>query len=91
MDAKDRVVVERFPAEKLPDDFAEAQRLGAEVRIIFEPVAALEQEEMPLAKILDEMQSKRVFSADPVKRVRALRAEWDRRDELHDRIRAGDA
>lgn len=46
--------------------------------------------ELPITRILEEMQNHRVFAGDPVARVRALRAEWGRRDEYHDRIRAGD-
>jgi hypothetical protein len=88
---KDQIIVERFPAERLPREFADAQQLGAEVRITFEPAPASDEEDMPLTRILEEMQSKRVFSDDPVKRIRALRSEWDWRDEFHDRIRSGDA
>lgn len=91
MSEKDRVVIDRYPVERLPADWQEARELGDEVRVILEPVATPETEEMPLTKILEDMQNKRVFSDDPVKRVRALRAEWDRRDEFHQRIRAGDA
>lgn len=91
MDTKDQMIVERFPAEKLPSELAEAQQLGAEVRITIEPAPAVDEEDMPLTRILEEMQNKRVFSDDPVKRVRALRSEWDWRDEFHARIRAGDA
>jgi hypothetical protein len=92
MDSKDRVVIERFPVDRLPDELREAEQLGAEVRIVFEPVQPEADEgEYPLSSILEEMQSKRVFSGDPVARVRALRAEGDWRDELHARIRAGDA
>lgn len=46
--------------------------------------------DLPITRILEEMQDHRVFAGDPVARVRALRAEWDWRDEYHDRIRAGD-
>ena len=45
--------------------------------------------ELPITRILEEMREHRVFAGDPVARVRAIRADWDRRDELHDRIRAG--
>jgi len=91
MPEKDRVVIDRYPVERLPEDWQEARELGDEVRVVLESVSAPETEEMPLTKILEEMQNKRVFSGDPVERVRALRAEWDRRDEFHQRIRAGDA
>ncbi len=92
MDSKDRVVIDRFPVDQLPSELREAEQLGTEVRIVFEPVQAeAEEGDHPLSSILEEMQSKRIFSGDPVARVRALRAEWDWRDELHARIRAGDA
>lgn len=90
MDANESVVFERVPVASLPPEWREGRSLGAEVRVIIEPTTA-ESEELPLTRILEEMQDQRVFSDDPVKRIRALRAEWDRREELHARIRAGDA
>lgn len=49
-----------------------------------------EAHEGSITQILEEMQQHRAFSGDAVARVRALRAEWDRRGELQDGIRAGD-
>ena len=92
MDTKDRVIIERFPVDQLPSELRDAEQLGTEVRIVFEPVEVeADDGDRPLSAILEQMQSKRVFSGDPVERVRALRAEWDWRDEYHARIRAGDA
>ena len=90
MDTNDRVVIERYPTDNLPDEWGKGRNLGSEVRVVLERIPSVDEGEMPLTKILEEMQEQRVFSGNPVKRVRALRAEWDHRDELHARIRAGD-
>jgi xanthine/CO dehydrogenase XdhC/CoxF family maturation factor len=91
MDTGDRVIIERYPTDKLPDGWEKGRSLGPEVRVVLERIPPPDEEDLPLARILEEMQNRRVFSGDPVQRIRALRAEWDHRDELHDRIRAGDA
>lgn len=86
-----RIVREHYPAAKLPEDLREGLDPSVEVRVVIEPETAGLEDDLPLTRILDNMQEHRVFAGDPVTRVRALRAEWDRRDELHDRIRAGDS
>ncbi len=90
MDTNDRVVIERYPTDKLPNDWEQGRTLGAEVRVVLERISPSDEGDIPLTRILEEMQDRRTFSGDPVKRIRALRAEWDHRDEFHDRIRAGD-
>jgi hypothetical protein len=90
MDETKRIVIENFPIEKLPAEVRE--QFAAEERVVLTVEAG--QRSHPrrtISAILDAMQNERVFSEDAVKRVRALRAEWDHRDELHDRIRRGEA
>lgn len=53
-------------------------------------VSAQSESEHPLTRITEEMREHRVFTGDAVARVRALRVEWDWRDELLDRIRSGE-
>lgn len=97
-----KIVREHYPVSKLPEELRAGFERDADVRVVIEnstgdrlldegaaskaPLAA----ELPITRIFEEMQDHRVFNGDPVDRVRALRAEWDYRDELHDRIRRGD-
>ncbi|MFC7397681.1 hypothetical protein ACFQU1_10795 [Chelatococcus sp. GCM10030263] len=87
MDDRDRIVIDSYPVANLPEDLRRGHDLGAAVRVILEPIEA--DEDVPLTRILDEMQDQRVASDDPVERIRALRAEWDDRDEIMERIRRG--
>ena len=94
-----RIVREHYPIDKLPEELREMLDPSLPVTLVLEQLAAVRDvsepdqvsDKMPLTQILEDMQSRRVFSDDPVNRVRALRAEWDWRDTFHDRIRAGDA
>ena len=83
------IVRDRYPASRLPDDLRSGLDEHGQVRITIEP-AVQASGDRPLTRLLEEMQDCRVFSDDPVQRVRALRAEWEWREELHDRIRSGD-
>ena len=89
MDDPDRIVIDSYPVANLPEDLRRGRDLGTDVRVILEPIEAAEEDDMPLTRILDEMQDQRVASDDPVERIRALRAEWDDRDEFLERIRRG--
>lgn len=100
-----RIVREHYPIDKLPEELRELLDPSLPVTLVLEQLVAVhdlgepdqvsqltdEADKRSLTQILEEMQSRRVFSDDPVKRVRALRAEWDWRDAFHDRIRTGDA
>lgn len=85
-----RIVREHYSVEKLPEDLRPDFSGAGDVRITVEPLSARDQGDLPLTRLLEEMQEHRVFADDPVKRVRALRAEWKLREELHDRIRSDD-
>lgn len=90
-----RIVREHYPAAKLPEDLRAGLDLSAAVTVIVVDEGRSNAPntagtELPITRILEEMQEHRTRIADPVMRVRALRAEWDGRDERHDRIRAGD-
>jgi hypothetical protein len=91
MDDAERLVVDHYPVEKLPADLREGHRFGTEVRVIIESTAADDEPRESIIDILSEMQDERVFAGNPVDRIRALRAEWDWRDEFHARIRDNDA
>lgn len=86
-----KIVREHYPVEKLPEDLRRDLDPSRPVTL------SIEQEDSPgeapgsLTAILEEMRDRRISSADPVERVRALRAEWDRRDEYLERVRSGDA
>jgi hypothetical protein len=101
-----KIVRERYPVEKLPEDLRSLLDPSLPVTLVLEQAARLhdlgksdrefqrrvreEAEGMPLTGIVEEMQDRRVFSDDPVERIRALRSEWDGRDAFHDRIRTND-
>jgi hypothetical protein len=89
MDETKRVVVEDYPADQLPDEVREHFAAGGRVVLTVES-KPVEPARRTIAEILDDMQNARVFLGDPVQRIRALRAEWDHRDELHARIRRGE-
>ena len=89
MDSPNRVIIERYPVDNLPDDLREGRDPGTEVRIVVESIPSSDPQTVPMTSILDEMQDRRVSSKDPAERIRALRAEWDRREEFHERIRTG--
>lgn len=96
-----RIVREHYPVAKLPEDLRAGLDLAADARVVVESLngevgsprrsdTENAEAELPITRILEEMQDHRVFEGNPVDRVRALRAEWDWREEFHDRIRAGD-
>ena len=90
-----KIVREHYPAAKLPEDLRVGLDLDAAVTvtIVEEGRGGARRtagQDRPITQILEEMQEHRTRAEDPVIRVRALRAEWERREELHDRIRAGD-
>lgn len=81
-----RIVRERYPVEKLPNDL----RLGSgTVRVTVELVVPPTSDQPALTTLLDEMKKYRRRGEDPVARVRSLRSEWDERAEMIDRIRSG--
>lgn len=84
-----KVVRDHYPVSKLPDDLRAGLDPSMDVRIVLEPAATDGHEAEPLTSILEAMRDRRTLSADPVTRVRALRAEWDDREDLHRRIRSG--
>ena len=85
-----KVVREHYPAARLPEDLRRGFGDGVEVRVVIEPQPGPSERDLPLTRILEEMQEHRVVADDPVTRVRALRAEWEWREERQDRMRAGD-
>ena len=89
MDERKRHVFENFPVERLPEELREGLEGGERVIVTVEASASV-NDEQSISDILDEMQNERVLTGDPVERIRALRAGWDRRDELHARIRRGE-
>jgi hypothetical protein len=84
-------VIDSYPTDELPPELQQRGEFGAQVRLVIEAIPASDEGDMPLTAILEEMRNERALSDDPVRRVRALRSEWDRREELHARIRAGNA
>lgn len=98
-----RIVLEDYPISNLPEELRERLDGSMPVTLVIEQHAFAqaegeaghpseqETERLPLTRIMEAMQDRRVCSDDPVKRIRALRAEWDWREALHDRIRAGHA
>jgi hypothetical protein len=91
MDEVDRVVFDHFPVEKLPEEVREQLRPGADLRLIVEQRFDDAGERPSINSILEAMRPYRRSGVDAVERVRALRAEWDHRDQLIERIRRGDA
>ncbi len=106
-----RIVRERYPAAKLPDDLRAGLPDDATVTVTLDHEEPTEdgaavpsngvdnwrvaasgpaEPDLPITRILEGVQDRRTSSDDPVTRIRALRAEWDRRDELHERIRVRD-
>jgi hypothetical protein len=88
MDERKRHVFEDFPVERLPEELRDGRGAGERVTVTVEAAASAGAQ--TISDILDEMQDERVLKDDPVERIRALRAEWDHRDELHARIRRGE-
>jgi hypothetical protein len=83
-----RIVRQHYPAENLPEDLrADLEPVADHVTIMVES----ESEAEAISDVLMDMQDQRVFDGDPVARIRALRAEWDWRDEFIARVRADDA
>jgi hypothetical protein len=91
MNARARVVIERFPTARLPPEIREQLDFGAEVRIEVRPVDSVTENLPSLGEILEAAAAWRSASDDPVARVRAIRREWAEREERNARIRAGDA
>lgn len=89
MNAKARVVIDRFPTARLPPEIRERLHFGAEVRIEVQPVDAADADPLPLSTILERAALRRDATDDPVARIRALREEWNARDARN--ARAGDA
>ena len=91
-----RIVRERYPVERLPEDLRRLLSPRQPVRLTLEQAETGEgastapSETMPLTQIIDSVRHRRGLSDDPVQRVRALRGEWDERQSFHDRIRARD-
>jgi hypothetical protein len=83
-----RIVRRNYPAENLPEDLrAELEPIANQVTVTVESASEAES----ISDILMDMQDQRVFEGDPIARIRALRAEWDWREEFIARVRAGDA
>jgi hypothetical protein len=91
MNARARVVIERFPTARLPPEIRDRLNFGSEVRIEVLPVDNPAENVPPLSAVLEAAAAWRDGSDDPVARVRAIREEWAARDEHNARIRAGDA
>ncbi len=91
MNAKARVVIDRFPTPRLPAEIRERVTFRAEVRIEVQPADMAAPDVPSLGAILESVAALRDGSDDPVARVRMIREEWAARDEQSARIRAGDA
>ena len=91
MNARARVVFERFPTSRLPPEIREKLNFGGDVRIEVQPADTAAEDVPPLSAVLESVAAWRDGSDDPVARVRAIREEWAARDEHSARIRASDA
>ena len=89
MDETKRIIIDNYPVERLPEEVRDHFAEDREVVLSVETRPSLGQPRT-ISEILDAMQDERVLSDDPVVRIRALRAEWDHRDELIARIRRGE-
>jgi hypothetical protein len=88
MNAKARVVIERYPTARLPPEIRDKLNFGGEVRIEVQPADIAAANVPPLSAILESVAALRDGSDDPVTRVRE---EWAGRDEQSARIRTGNA
>jgi hypothetical protein len=85
MDDTKHHVIDSVSASDLPD------RLRGDIdpaEIVTVTVTVKNTPEPTFEEIFESLHESRVFSDDPVLRVRALREEWEERDRFHDQIGA---
>ena len=70
-----RIVKERYPLSNLPEDLREGLPENGEARVVVEIVP--QRRGYTYAELLAIRDTLPVTTDDPVKRVRALRDEWD--------------
>jgi len=75
----ERVVLEDYPASKLPEELRGDIAMSASVRVTVEERVDTSAERERLLALMDQARrnAKKVTLEEAVKRVRELRAEWD--------------
>lgn len=84
-----KIVREHYPVSKLPEDLRVGLDQVDSVRITVEVLSPAGGEDRPLTRIMEEMRACRRSDIDPVGRIREIRDEWHRRQDLIERIRRG--